>query len=751
MKFQWAYLSRLKLAQKFMLLGAVATVLVAFPTIQFFRQSQAEVEFARTENRGLAPSRKLIDLARLLAAHRGLSNAFLSGAENLSAQRSAKAGEVAPVLTAIDDEMSAITEPRIRESWAAIRKGWQDAVADVDGRRVDGRSSFENHTAVIKRTLQVIDQVADHYKLTLDPDFHTYYLIQVSVIELPFVNEDLGQLRGFGAGRLAAAAKARAEGKSPAEAITANDRARLAALVSSIESRWSRVQANFDKVHRDRGAIAGELKQHAERSAKTLEGVLTLARRELLETAAPSLESGDYFRQVTVAIDEKLKLTDEALALTQSELDAKVAELRRAQLLLLAAMAATVALGAAVSLFIVRSVTRPVANLTQTMTRLQQGDDDARAEISGRDEMGQMAYTFNSMMDERVALQQRIKADQLRIEKENETLNNSVLGLLQTVSQMARKDLTVRATVTEDVTGPVADALNLVNSETVKVLQQVSDISADVSLASLKVKQQSDSVQAVAEAERVQVHATSESLVSASQAMSRIADLAQTCNAAADRAIKTTQAALASVTSTVGGIASTRDTIRETEKRIKRLGERSQEISVAVNLINTIAERTHILALNAAMHAASAGEAGRGFAVVADEVQRLAESARQATQQIATLVGNIQVETADTVTTMNSAISQVVEGSKLAEQAGAQMQITQETTSELVASVQRIAAQSQEQAAMSKQLIERAEQSKQSSIKTNTELAAQAEQTGRLVEYAKTLLSTVRVFKLTAG
>jgi methyl-accepting chemotaxis protein len=392
-----------------------------------------------------------------------------------------------------------------------------------------------------------------------------------------------------------------------------------------------------------------------------------------------------------------------------------------------------------------------VANLTQTMTRLQQGDDDARAEISGRDEMGQMAYTFNSMMDERVALQQRIKAEQLRIEKENETLNNSVLGLLQTVSQMARKDLTVRATVTEDVTGPVADALNLVNSETVKVLQQVSDISADVSLASLKVKQQSDSVQAVAEAERVQVHATSESLVSASQAMSRIADLAQTCNAAADRAIKTTQAALASVTSTVGGIASTRDTIRETEKRIKRLGERSQEISVAVNLINTIAERTHILALNAAMHAASAGEAGRGFAVVADEVQRLAESARQATQQIATLVGNIQVETADTVTTMNSAISQVVEGSKLAEQAGAQMQITQETTSELVASVQRIAAQSQEQAAMSKQLIERAEQSKQSSIKTNTELAAQAEQTGRLVEYAKTLLSTVRVFKLTAG
>jgi methyl-accepting chemotaxis protein len=390
-----------------------------------------------------------------------------------------------------------------------------------------------------------------------------------------------------------------------------------------------------------------------------------------------------------------------------------------------------------------RRITRPLGALRSVVERVNAGDMQARAHLTTRDELGAFSNAFDKLLDERIASLDKAA-------KENETLNTSVLGLLQAVSQMARKDLTVRATVTEDVTGPVADALNLANAETAKVLRQVSDISADVSQASLLVKQQSDAVQAVADAERVQVDATAESLLSTSQAMGRIAELAQTCNAAADRAIKTTQSALTSVNSTVGGIVSTRDTIRETEKRIKRLGERSQEISVAVNLINTIAERTHILALNAAMHAASAGEAGRGFAVVADEVQRLAESARQATQQIAALVGNIQVETADTVNTMNTAITQVVEGSKIAEQAGQQMQATQETTSELVAAVQRIAAQSQEQAAMSKQLIERAVQSKESSIKTKTELVAQAEQTGRLVEYAKSLLSAVRVFKLSA-
>jgi methyl-accepting chemotaxis protein len=232
--------------------------------------------------------------------------------------------------------------------------------------------------------------------------------------------------------------------------------------------------------------------------------------------------------------------------------------------------------------------------------------------------------------------------------------------------------------------------------------------------------------------------------------MDKIAELAKVCNTAADNAIKTTQTALETVTSTVGGINATRDTIRETEKRIKRLGERSQEISGVVGLINTIAERTHILALNASMHAASAGEAGRGFAVVADEVQRLAENARQATAQIASLVQNIQVETADTVNTMNAAITQVVEGSKLAEAAGAQMQATQASTAELAGFVQQIAASSQAQAKSTGELLNRAQEIKKSTEQTRQQLVAQNEQTSGLVEYARRLLETVRVFKLPA-
>jgi methyl-accepting chemotaxis protein len=252
----------------------------------------------------------------------------------------------------------------------------------------------------------------------------------------------------------------------------------------------------------------------------------------------------------------------------------------------------------------------------------------------------------------------------------------------------------------------------------------------------------------VAENERREVEKTAAELAVAAENMNRIAELARTCNVAAENAIKSTQTALETVTNTVNGISNTRDTIRETEKRIKRLGERSQEISGVVNLINTIAERTHILALNASMHAASAGEAGRGFAVVADEVQRLAENAREATSQIATLVSNIQAETADTVNAMNAAISQVVEGSRLAEQAGEQMKKTQQTTGELVASVQQIASRSQEQAQASNELLGRAQQIQSSTLQTNQQLREQNEHSNRLVKYARELLNSVRVFKL---
>ena len=391
--------------------------------------------------------------------------------------------------------------------------------------------------------------------------------------------------------------------------------------------------------------------------------------------------------------------------------------------------------------FIYRSIVKPINQISATVGKVAQGDYHVRTRISGSDELGQLGVAFDNLLQDKVATL-------VQAEKENELLNESVIVLLQAVSKLSQRDLTIKIPVTEDVTGPVADALNHFTSETSRVLQGVRRISEEVARASATVKSQSDTVIKVAHDEQRDVLETIKALAQAVDAMTHIAELAKAGNLAAENAIKTTHTALETVDGTVKSINNIRETIHETEKRIKRLGERSQEISRAVNLINSISERTHILALNASMHAASAGEAGKGFAVVADEVQRLAENARDATNQIATLVHNIQVETSDTVTTMNNVISQVVDGTRMAEQAGEQMRKTKESTENLVSSVREIAQSSAQQALRSHELRARADSIHASATKTTEHLGQQSLITTRLVEYARSLLKAVQVFKL---
>lgn len=474
---------------------------------------------------------------------------------------------------------------------------------------------------------------------------------------------------------------------------------------------------------------------------------------QVVEYVKPQEESMKRLKQeeaLLLSLVESLtKVTEQAQA---ENVQAGAAQLQNIHTVF-AAFLGTVTIVMLASLSVLAfSLTRSLRRLRDTVTQVAEGDLEARTRMGQGDELATLGQAFDRMLDERltlIAAQDQERAALLATaEHENEVLNDSIVTLIQAVSQLSEKDLTVRVPVAEDVTGTVADALNFLTSETAEVLAEVTRISESVATASRSVKGQSDAVISLATAEREQVTETAEQLAAAAVAMNDIAALAQVCNSTAETAINRTQTALNTVENTVEGIHTIRDTIRETEKRIKRLGERSQEIGGAVNLINGIAERTHILALNASMHAASAGEAGRGFAVVAEEVQRLAENARQSTEQIAHLVRNIQTETTDTVATMNTVISQVVEGSRLAGQAGEQMRQTQQSTAELVASVRQIASGAQTQAQVSNILRDRAGVIVESTRKTSEQLTAQGGQATHLLDYAGRLVRAVRVFKL---
>lgn len=380
---------------------------------------------------------------------------------------------------------------------------------------------------------------------------------------------------------------------------------------------------------------------------------------------------------------------------------------------------------------------RSLAQFNSVMALVKKGDFEARIKLGHGGELSVLAVDVNELLEDRAQTEAKVKEE-----------NAAILALLQGVYKFSQRDLTMRLEIKEDITAPLAESLNLMADETAKVLNGVVDIANDVAQSAQQVKTQSDTVIEVASDEQRQVEQSAIQLAEASEAMFAITRLAKECNEFADKAIRATENSQQSVLNTIQGITGIRSTIRETEKRIKRLGERSQDISGIVSLINSIAERTHILALNASIYAASAGETGRGFVVIADEIQRLAENSREATSKISTLVNNIQAETADTVTTMNEAISQVVQGTQLAEQAGATMQETRANTGDLVDKVQQIAEKSSKQSKITDELRKRSELIKESTEKTNTELRDQSEQTDLLVQYADDLLQAVGVFTL---
>ncbi len=403
-----------------------------------------------------------------------------------------------------------------------------------------------------------------------------------------------------------------------------------------------------------------------------------------------------------------------------------------------------VVLAGLIGFLIHRSITRPIALIAATVADVAEGDFSVRSAVSGTDEVGRLGAALDGLLEDKVQ-------SLARAEAASEQLNNSVLQVLDAVAQMSERDLTVTVPVTADVAGPVADAINQMAEETSNVLKRVNKLARGVGQASIHVNQRASEVSKTATAQGKIIQATAQELAAASQVLAQIAALALGCRDIADGTSRTTNLAMQTVNGTVSGMNEIRDAIQETGKRIKRLGERSQEINSIVEIISSIAERTHVLALNASMQAAAAGEAGRGLAVDAEEVQRCSESSREATAQIGGLVKRIQVDTNDTIVTMDRTITQVVEGSRLAETAGQRMVETQKSTEKLVESVVRIAEGSENQAKISAGLRDRAESLVASTTATARQLASQLDETRKMVQYVRALLQSVQVFKLPAG
>ena len=331
---------------------------------------------------------------------------------------------------------------------------------------------------------------------------------------------------------------------------------------------------------------------------------------------------------------------------------------------------------------------------------------------------------------------------------QNQKNQQAIMRLLDEMSSLADGDLTVRATVTEDMTGAIADAVNF-------AVEQLRELVTGINITAHTV---SESAQETMDTTRKLAAAAGEQAEQVGETASTMNVMAESFDGMAKRSLESSEVARKSVEiahngsqmvqQTIRGMDTIRDQIQDTSKRIKRLGESSQEIGDIVELINGIAEQTNILALNAAIQSASAGGAGRGFAVVADEVQRLAERATNATRRIEMLVQNIQADTAEAVVSMESTTSEVVSGAEKAEDAGEALKRIESVSKDLSAMIEAIAQEAQTQSETATGVAERMNSIRDVSIQTYEGSNQTAQSMGRLADLVHKLSHSVADFKL---
>ena len=295
---------------------------------------------------------------------------------------------------------------------------------------------------------------------------------------------------------------------------------------------------------------------------------------------------------------------------------------------------------------------------------------------------------------------QRHTAEQQQFESKrvNDANQAAILRLMNELQTVAEGDLTQEATVTEDITGAIADSVNYTVEELRSLVGNVQSTATRVAQTTSKVESTSTELLATSTEQLREIRETGQSVLDMASRINEVSTQAQQSASVARQSLEAAESGLVAVQNAIGGMNAIRDQIQETSKRIKRLGESSQEIGEITELIADITEQTNVLALNAAIQAASAGEAGRGFSVVAEEVQRLAERSGDATRQIAALVKAIQTDTQDAVAAMERSTQGVVEGARLSDNAGTALSEIDRVSRQLAELIEQISASASKEA-----------------------------------------------------
>lgn len=363
-------------------------------------------------------------------------------------------------------------------------------------------------------------------------------------------------------------------------------------------------------------------------------------------------------------------------------------------------------------------------------------------------EMGQLSALVEDLQDEAERQRHTAQEQVAAARRVNEANQAAILRLMNELQNLAEGDLTQQATVTEDITGAIADSVNYTVEELRTLVAQVQTATVQVSKTTAVVESTSTELLASSDEQLHEIRETGQSILDVAKRINAVSSQAQQSAQVATQSLAAADKGLNAVQNAIGGMNTIREQIQDTSKRIKRLVESSQEIGEITDLITGITEQTNVLALNAAIQAASAGEAGRGFSVVAEEVQRLAERSANATRQIAVLVKTIQEDMQDAMAAMERSTQGVVEGARLSDQTGTAFSEINTVAKRLANLIQQISLQAENEANVANSVADNIQHIFAVTEQTADGTRSTAQQVRELARVANQLERSVARFKI---
>lgn len=714
-----------KLALMMVPLAAVAALLGTV----VIRNDQAQVRATRLERSGVEFRAATADVLGPLQSHGVLAVRAIAGDLSATAELEAAASAVdAGFLQLVRVEAGFGERTDLASRIDALRIAWEVL---RDGARMTTTVDCESqHRSLALALVGLQQQVADRTRLRHETLEEAQRLTVVLSLWAPRTMVNLAALR------TRATAVVLQGGAQPEDQLAiGNYFEAIAELQREVDDQLA---AAFEANPQVRTALEG-VYARAHDAVTTYRGFA----EEHLRAARTTLSLADHAPMANRPVDEYLDLNRAGVS-TLGHLvawRARNAEWRRN--LAVAGFALSLLLAVALAWWVSADVRRQIASIRQAVSSVESGVLDARADVLTHDELGGLAASINAMFDNTLTLiQSRDQRDRIQA---------SVMKLLEEVSGVAEGDLTREAEVTADVTGTIADSFNYMIGELRAIVRDVQHTSHFVNEAASSIHSNVSRLATSSELQTRQIAETASAVADMASSIQRVSRHAATSAEVAEQARSTARQGTVVVDRTRHGMGVIRDHVQETSKRIKRLGENAQEVGGIVQLIGDIADRTSILALNASIQAAAAGEAGRGFAVVASEVERLAERAADATKRIAALIKTTQTETAGALAAMEDTTREVVSGSALASEAADALDRIESVSTELAEHIVSISSAARTQADGS-EVVARAMQSISAIAQQTAPAARSATQAvAELVQRTDNLRESLRRFKVPAS